>query len=291
MSFVKKLPAVLIMSTLAFACATVNAAKVTAPMDANAYWSGVYFGTYFGAGAGKSRTSFDETGTELTQTRSGTTTTTNVQNFTESGHFNGDVTGSVADLFVGFNWHPDCAVWMLGAQVEGSIFSDVTYKSVGQETETAVSRTTTTTLTSTTTSTGSSVSTQTSSFYDDLRSMFKLVGRAGYIVDPSTMIYVLGGGAEGNFVVPASQDFTAGKRNKWVPGYTVGAGAEYMFNEHISLRAEYRYLHFNVDRSMDSASTNLQIGSQGFASSEVIDRSLHTNFSDNLGEIGIVYRI
>ncbi len=39
-----------------------------------------------------------------------------------------------------------------------------------------------------------------------------------------------------------------GKNGKWVAGYTVGAGGELKLNQNWSLRAEYRYLHFDVER-------------------------------------------
>lgn len=283
------------LTTLALSLATLNANAATGPIDANALWSGVYMGAYFGAGAGDALTNSTETSSSLFMSQSLTSlaATTQVSNDISSYKLHGDTTGSIADLFVGFNYHPDCAVYLLGLQLEGSIFSDVTYKTVGDSASTGLtSITSVSTGGVATTAYSTTAGTSTSNFYDELTSLFKLVARGGYIIDPSTMVYILGGGVAGHFVIPDDADFTGGKRNKWVGGYTVGAGLEYMFNEHWSLRGEYRYLNFDYTRSQPSTgSSTSATASTLTTSSSTFNRSTRVDFDDNLAEIGIVYRL
>jgi opacity protein-like surface antigen len=101
----------------------------------------------------------------------------------------------------------------------------------------------------------------------------------------------LGGGTLGNFVLPDSQDAFGGKRNKWVLGYTVGAGGEVKLNKNWLLRAEYRYLAFKYDRDVSNSSSQTfthLTSVQTFANT--FNQSSSNKFDIHLGTIGVAYR-
>jgi opacity protein-like surface antigen len=255
-------------------------------------WAGRYFGAYFGAGAGRADTSLTDRQTQtFTQTVPGTTVT---QVFTDTGTgaLSGDVTGSVVDLFVGYNFHQGCcSKFLFGAQFEGTVFSDITLKSSGRRNSTQTQTTTTVAGGVTTVTTASAVATDTFDHTDELRSMFAFVGRAGFLATPNMLIYVLGGGVLGNFVVPDSNDPRGGDRSQWEFGYTVGAGLEHKLNQHWSIRAEYRFAHFEVDRSQSSVDRQAQVtGATTFTNDNSFSRNTSTDVDLHLGKIGIVYR-
>jgi opacity protein-like surface antigen len=255
-------------------------------------WAGRYFGAYFGSGAGRVDTSVsDRQNQTFTQTVPGTTVT---QVFTDNGTaaLSGDVTGSVVDLFVGYNFHQGCcSKFVFGAQFEGTVFSDITMKSIGRRNSTQTQTTTTVTGGVTTVTTANATATDTFETNDELRSMFAFVGRAGFLATPNMLVYVLGGGTLGNFVVPDSQDPRGGDRSQWEFGYTVGAGLEHKLNKHWSVRAEYRYIHFDVDRSQSSVDNQTQVtGATTFSNNNTFSRTQSTDFDFHIGKIGVVYK-
>lgn len=259
-------------------------------------WTGVYFGASFGAGAGdvtQSYTFNSTTNTVSVNTGTGLTVTTD-SFLRGSNHLQGHATGSVADVFIGYNFFLPCSL-VFGAQLEGTVFSDVTLKNTGLERATAD-----TAILAVTTATGATViqrttvtpETLTVDTHDELRSMYKLVGRAGYLVTPCTLLYALGGAVEGNFVVPASSDDLGDRRSKWELGYTLGAGIEQKLNEHWSVRVEYRYIRIDIDRSLSNSSSSSARDTLESSSTTQNFFSQHTNtkFHDHIGEFSIVYR-
>ena len=74
-------------------------------------------------------------------------------------------------------------------------------------------------------------------------------------------------------------------------GYTAGAGAELKLTNHWSLRGEYRYMHFNVER--DEATSSLQTTADAggvvdvTVSSETITHRTGADF--HLAKIGAAY--
>jgi opacity protein-like surface antigen len=121
--------------------------------------------------------------------------------------------------------------------------------------------------------------------------MFAFVGRAGFLVTPQMMIYALGGGVLGNFVVPDSQDPRGGDRSQWEFGYTVGGGLEHRLTQNWSIRTEYRYVHFEYDRSSSSTDSQTQVtGATTFTNQNSFSRNLSTDVDIHLGKIGIVYK-
>jgi opacity protein-like surface antigen len=105
----------------------------------------------------------------------------------------------------------------------------------------------------------------------------------------------LGGIVAGNFVVPDDQNPFGGDRSKWEPGYTAGAGVECRINPNWSVRFEYRFMHFNVDRSLSSPASSNQTSTSttsatvfNFNNSFSQDTSSRVNL--HLGLVSIVYR-
>lgn len=94
------------------------------------------------------------------------------------------MTGSMVDLFAGYNWRTGNVV--MGGQVEGTLFSDVTAKTVGNEITSSASSNNGV-VTSTSSGTNSIEDRQ------QLRSNVGVIGRAGYLVTPNVLLYGLGG--------------------------------------------------------------------------------------------------
>lgn len=255
------------------------------------HWAGAYFGAYFGAGGGNSHTNLSSTQDFTSTSILATSTTTTAGSRESSGRMSGKSTGSVADLFVGYNFHQPCANFLFGAQVEGSFFNDISYKSIGSSVGTGSQATTIVTANGTTVISATSGEDGTTEFSDELHSMVKLVARGGYLFNPCTMFYVLAGGVEGNFVVPDDDNPFGGRRSKWEAGYTLGAGVEYTFGNHWSVRGEYRYLRFNnIDRNRSSFSDSISTNPTGvFTTSSTFNQKTHSNLDFNMGEVGIVY--
>ncbi len=124
-----------------------------------------------------------------------------------------------------------------------------------------------------------------------LRSNFGVIGRIGYLVTPDILLYGLGGLALGNFVYPDGHDRFGGKNSKWVAGYTAGAGGELKLTDNWSLRAEYRYLHYDVKRSEEDFDTRTTVqGTTTFTSldQDAATRKIGADF--HLGKVGVVYK-
>jgi opacity protein-like surface antigen len=187
----------------------------------------------------------------------------------------------VVDLFAGYNWR--AGNFVVGGQVEGTLFSDVALKPIG----TAVTSVSTTN--GVVSSSGSGTSTD--EINQRLRSMVGAIGRVGYLVTPNVLLYGLGGLELGHFTYPDSDDRFGGKNGKWVVGYTVGAGSEVKLTDRWSLRGEYRYLHFNVNRNESNSFSQTTVEGANtslFAISGATARETHADL--HLGKIGVAYR-
>jgi opacity protein-like surface antigen len=259
-------------------------------------WDGFYFGVYFGSGQGRFTQTTNST-SNFTSTFAtippGTTQVTSQISSTGASR-TGNSTGSVVNLFTGYNWQVN-PYWVIGAQLEGTVFSDITGKSSGPFSGSSRSTTVTTTAGVVTTSTSSNTFSGISEGHDELRSVFSFLGRAGVLVNPSVLLYVIGGGTIGNFVIPdnfaGGEDSFGGRRSKWVLGYTAGAGGEVKLNKNWSLRAEYRYLNFKYDRDGSSSSTSTFTSATSTSTSTNSSTSASTNkFDMHLGTVGVAYR-
>ena len=122
--------------------------------------------------------------------------------------------------------------------------------------------------------------------------MFTFLVRAGYLVQPNILIYLLGGGVEGNFVLPSGEFFDA-QRNLWKLGYTAGLGLEYRFNDNWSVLGEYRFIHFDINRNESEPANSVSTSPDGTTitvDQSTFSRTFDTDFDFNMGKIGIVYR-
>ena len=84
------------------------------------------------------------------------------------------MTGSMVDLFAGYNWR--AGNFVVGGQVEGTVFSDVALKTIGPSLS-ATSSVSTNNGVITSSSSGSGIGL--SDRNDQLRSNFAVIGRAG----------------------------------------------------------------------------------------------------------------
>ncbi|WP_314963980.1 outer membrane protein [Bradyrhizobium cosmicum] len=246
-------------------------------------WAGPYVGAYFGAGAGRATETFRRTESESSISTPGGTSAYTASG---SGHLAGDMTGSMVDLFAGYNWRTGSVV--IGGQVEGTLFSDVTTKMVGDGAFSSVS-TSSGVVTSTNSDTRSLEDRQ------QLRSNVGAIGRVGYLVTPNVLLYGLGGLALGHLTYPdnypVEESLIGGKNGKWVAGYTAGAGGEVKLADNWSLRGEYRYMHFGFDRNEPSSSSQTSVtggGSSTSTDSSVVTRHINADF--HVGKVGLVYQ-
>ncbi|MDF0520475.1 outer membrane beta-barrel protein [Bradyrhizobium yuanmingense] len=256
---------------------SATAALPGAPSD---HWAGPYLGAYFAAGAGRARQILASTADSAQQNFNGAVLTTDsVSNTTSRGSAAGDTTGSMVDLFAGYNWRAGNIV--AGGQIEGTLFSDVAFKTTGEQTSNTrqVLNGVVTTR----------VNPSTMQASEQLRSNVGVIGRAGYLVTPKLMLYGLGGLALGHFTFP-DPGGVDGPNGKWVAGYTAGAGGEFKLTQRWSLRGEYRYTHFDIDRSETRTSSSTQIqGATTILRSNADSTSRKTSADIHIAKIGAVY--
>ncbi|MFZ5716439.1 MAG: outer membrane protein, partial [Bradyrhizobium sp.] len=83
-------------------------------------------------------------------------------------------------------------------------------------------------------------------YFTKIRSFGDIKGRLGYSTGPA-LFFVSGGAAVGDlqhrYDVPLVGSVV---RNDWRWGWTVGAGAEYMFAPNWSAKVEYNYIDFGT---------------------------------------------
>jgi len=193
----------------------------------------------------------------------------------QSAALSGDTKAGMIDLFAGYNWRAGKLV--VGGQAEATVYADSDMKSRGVRFSTK----TVTVPTFTTTAETASVQ-----FQQSLRSWAGLVGRAGYLATPNLLLYGLAGVEFGHFAYVDSSNSAGGDDGKWAYGYTAGAGAELKLTDRWSLRGEYRYMRFDVDRSARSASDVVFSSSTQHSASTT---TVQTRADFNLGKVGLAY--
>ena len=204
-------------------------------------WAGPYAGIYFGAGAGHAVENYSRVADFASTSGMNTNTATE----TRGGQFAGGTDGSMTELFLGNNWRSGRVV--AGAQVEGTLFSDLGLNPAG-------TRTITTSSTTNGVADPTTLDIRPDADNQQLRSMVGLIGRVGFLANAHLLLYGLGGVEFGHFAYATSRAGIGGNNGKWVPGYTAAAGTELRITDHWSLRGEYRYMHFDVDRTESIAS-------------------------------------
>ncbi len=179
------------------------------------------------------------------------------------------------DLFAGYNWR--IGQFVIGGQAEATVFGDVGMKSRG-------------TLVGTSTSLVAPFATVStidrSEFAQLLRSRAGLIGRVGLLATPNLLVYGLGGAEFGHFTFQDTVDQLGGAYGKWAFGYTAGAGAELKLTDRWSVRGEYRYMRFNLDRKADTVFTSTNVGSATFSASS---NTSQTRTDLHLGKVGVAY--
>src|SRR5262245_24379327 len=112
-----------------------------------------------------------------------------------------------------------------------------------------------------------------------------LRGRAGYLVDPPSLLYVTGGFAYGhltaNFSGPAPSISDSATRGGWV----VGGGFERALHRNWTLRAEYLYMDLGTMRTV-LASTSQPAA----ATFNQPTATVRTDFTDQIFRVGVSYR-
>jgi hypothetical protein len=101
------------------------ATKYTPPPPCCEGWQGFYYGVYFGSGQG--RTNETTTSTSTFQSREflpPATVFTDFETENSAGSLTGKTTGSMVNLFAGYNWQLS-PYWVVGGQLEGTVFSDI----------------------------------------------------------------------------------------------------------------------------------------------------------------------
>jgi len=267
-----------------------NATENSSIMYPHENWAGAYFGLHFGSGAGDVNTSMHRTQYFADTVFDPGATFIQTSSTTGNANLSGNASGSTADLYIGYNFHFNAlSNFIFGGQLEGTFFSDITLYSKGVELLTNSQMQAT--LPGDIVSNTSGVADDITEYSDELQSMFTFLVRAGYLIRPNLLIYILGGGAEGNFVLPGGEIFGT-QRNVWELGYTAGVGLEYRFNNNWSLQGEYRFIHFDINRNVldPSLSVTLNGPEEVRVDQSSFSQSFNTDFNFNMGKIGIVYR-
>jgi opacity protein-like surface antigen len=271
-----------LITTTALTASVASAADLSgvplggAPINTTPTWTGAYFGAYFGGGSGSADQSVSQAGVQ-NQT---ITTGANVQTFSSlasaAGSASGSTRGSSVDLFAGYNWQVG-PQWLVGVQAEGAISDIKTTTSGATSGPTSdVSR-----INGVTVSSITGVSTQAFADTIELTSSLNLLGRAGFLITPNTLLYGIGGVSFGNF---SSAD-------KWETGYTAGGGVEQRVNANWLVRLEYRYAHFTLDRDVTaSASSTSTAGASTSALTTSVTQNISTDFDVHMGKVGVIYQ-
>jgi len=180
-----------------------------------------------------------------------------------------DVNGWVAGIQGGYNWRIN-NTWLAGVEADAQWTG-----------ERATSTTSLAVVIGATTTTVTSDVAWKFSWFDTLR------GRVGYLIDPTTLIYLTGGAAVGRFefaqtttavvattggpvLATASVGFLE-KTTRW--GGTVGVGVERKFSPNWSAKAEFLYLDF---------------GTRTFLAGTGVDTSVRLN--DYIARAGVNYK-
>ncbi|WP_141701935.1 outer membrane protein [Methyloceanibacter stevinii] len=260
-------------------------------------WSGLYWGASVGFGGtgsssrywnrhqSRSTQEWDSTSSNRSDgsTNSNTDLSRSIQDTTEyvSGRSAGTEwnNGALADIYLGASMHVTPRV-VAGIQVEGGLSQMLFQSTIPEEKR---SRRTTGRGSSSSSSsdgdTGQSKSTETDSenqtyTYDEhnkleLDWMVSVIGRAGYLATPNTLVYGLAGWSYGHFNVE-DLPFSVGYgqiSDFGSHGITVGGGLEQRLSSKWTLRAEYRYTNFGKERFSKSARLTNSSRSKGSSSS------------------------
>ena len=89
------------------------------------------------------------------------------------------------------------------------------------------------------------------SYSIDPKYSFDLTARAGYLVNPQTLIYVRGGYTNARVRTTVTNAAATASASDNRDGWLAGAGLERQITQNVSARVEYRYSKFSEDDGMD----------------------------------------
>jgi len=141
--------------------------------------------------------------------------------------------GAVADLFVGFS--TTFGPFVAGIQLEGTL-AELSFGSSGTRSYTFFD------------ANGPTGQTALGPFRPHVHSrwMVSALARAGWLVDPRTLLYGVAGwtGAQFDYQNLTDEPFFQPGERFWANGITLGVGLEKRLHANWALRGEYRYTHF-----------------------------------------------
>jgi opacity protein-like surface antigen len=238
-------------------------------------WAGLYVGAAGGAGWLHGSEALSESSNSISSSAftGGSDVTTSTSG--ESANLTGGNPGAMASLFVGYNYMLS-SNWLIGTQLEGTLANTRVHLN-GSGSTTSVSTTVNTppggvagTNTSTTTGTLSGISDPL-----DNRWLLSVLARAGFLVDGSDLVYVLGGYTYGRFEAEGN--------GFGMNGGTIGVGWEKQIIGGWNLRGEYRYTRFGSETvNLAQATTSAGVTTGSFTGGNNLASTINetSRFSD-----------
>jgi outer membrane immunogenic protein len=220
-------------SGLATTKVSLNAGQAApaAELERDSRWAGFYWGASFGGAITRARTSAVETSNQVVPANGFPFIIQGVTTTAEASSQNG--VGAMLDLFAGFNVQSGRFVG--GLQLEGTI-ADINFGARGTKSYVYFN------------AAGPTGQTAVGSFQPHVygRWMVSGLARAGWLADPSTLLYGIGGWTLGRFEYHNVADnlFFQPSETFFARGVTAGLGVERKIDSNWSLKAEYRFTHF-----------------------------------------------
>jgi outer membrane immunogenic protein len=251
-------------------------------------WSGFYAGAAGGVGWMHSNGTIGQDSTSISSSTSTfpgipPTTFTSTSTATATENISGRSPGEMSSLFLGYN-HMLNGSWLIGGQLEGTLANTaVNLNGAGTASSTTSSLTTPPGGSPTTATSTGPISGGAGGL--DNRWLVSVLARGGFLVDPTDLVYALGGYTYGRFEVGAIGEGFG------MNGGTVGVGWERQIVPGWNLRAEYRYTRFasstlNFGSSTSTSGTSLTAAStinESFRFSDVDMHSVWLGVSHSFG--------
>jgi outer membrane immunogenic protein len=241
-------------STAMAAATSTEVYPVKSPMaPVTLGWGGFYAGAAGGVGWLHGNEALSGASSSSVTSTSPTFSSVDTSTSTVAGSFNGRNPGAMASLFLGYNYMPG-SNWLIGGQLEGTL-ANTRVNLNGSGSSTSVGTTVSTPpggAAGTTTSTGTGSFSGITDTLDN-RWLLSVLARAGFLADPSDLVYVIGGYSYGRF---EAGDAAFGVNTGFgMSGGTIGVGWEKQIFGNWNLRAEYRYTRFG-SKTVDVAESN-----------------------------------